>query len=119
MTAGPTESASSLEWNLENPTLTGWGDDPGEDPLTQSPPFNGSLYPNYDPAYDGWVWEMIYEFKVPESAYSGCSSPPTFTLPEIIGGDGTVGGLHSSPGKTAEGAYLQGAGSQGAVWLVE
>ena len=37
VTAGPTESASSLEWNPENPTLTGWGDDPGEDPLTQSP----------------------------------------------------------------------------------
>ena len=119
VTAGPTQSASSLEWNLENPTLTGWGDDPGEDPLTQSPPFNGSLYPNYDPEYDGWVWEMIYEFKVPESAYAGCSSAPTFTLPEIIGGGGTVGGLHSSPGKTAEGAYLQGAGSQGAVRLVE
>ena len=62
---------------------------------------------------------MIYEFKVRESASSGCSTTPTFTLPEIIGGCGTVGGLHSSPGKTAEGAFLQGAGSQGGVWLVE
>jgi Flp pilus assembly protein TadG len=119
VTAGPAQSASSLEWNLENPTLTGWGDDPGEDPLLFSPPFSPT-YPNYLSEYDGWEWRMIYEFSIPEAAYAACVGSVEFTLAPIIGEPpGSVGGLHSSPGKTAEGEFLQAAGVEEAVWLVE
>ncbi len=104
--AGPSDSASSLEWNLEHPTLTGWGDDPGEDPLIQSPPFNPA-YPAYDSEYDGWIWEMIYEFRVPASAYSNCVGPIQFGLHDFSGSAGPLEGIHSSPAKTAEGVWLQ------------
>ena len=104
--AGPSDSASSLEWNLENPTLTGWGDDPGEDPLVQSPPFSPS-YPTYDPEYDGWVWEMIYEFKVPKGPYNNCTGPIQFGLHDFSGSAGPLEGIHSSPAKTDEGVWLQ------------
>ncbi len=103
--AGPAESASSMEYNLEHPVDTGWGDDPGENPLNQSPPF-APTYPNYDSQYDGWVWEMIYEFKVPRSAYDACGSTIFFGLPEFPGQTGPVGGIHSSPAKVAEGGSI-------------
>lgn len=101
----PTDSASSLEFNLENPTITGWGDDPGEDPLTQSPPFNPQ-YPAYAAEYDGYVWEMIYEFKVPKGAYAACNQV-TFGLHDFSGVSGGLEGMHSSPAKTADGVFLQ------------
>ncbi len=104
--AGPSDSASSLEWNLENPTLTGWGDDPGEDPLIQSPPFS-STYPNYSSEYDGWIWEMIYEFKVPKQPYANCVGPLQFGLHDFSGSAGPLEGIHSSPAKTTEGVWLQ------------
>ncbi|MCH7699186.1 MAG: hypothetical protein IH865_09655 [Chloroflexi bacterium] len=103
--AGPDQSASSLEFNLENPAITGWGDDPGENPLEQSPPFNPQ-YPAYDSEYDGFVWEMLYEFRVPVSAYSGCNQV-TFGLHEFSGSAGGLEGMHSSPAKTADGVFLQ------------
>ncbi len=103
--AGPADSASSLEYNLEHPSDTGWGDGTGENPLNQSPPFNPA-YPNYDSEYDGWVWEMIYEFKVPRSAYDACGSTLFFGLPEFAGQTGPVGGIHSSPAKVAEGGSI-------------
>lgn len=110
--AGPAASASSLEWNLEHPDETGWGDDPGEEPfvpgndkLGQSPPFN-PLYPDYDAEYAGWVWEMIYEFKVPKSAYSGCTGDVLFGLHNFAGQAGPLEGIHSSPAKVEDGASL-------------
>ncbi len=103
--AAPPDSASSLEFNLENPTVTGWGDDPGEDPLIQSPPFDGS-YPNYDSEYDGWIWEMIYEFRVPKSAFTACGGAINFALPSFDGQRGPVGGIHSSPSKVLEGGSV-------------
>ena len=103
--AGPDQSASSLEFNLENPSITGWGDDPGENPLEQSPPFNPQ-YPSYDSEYDGFVWEMLYEFRVPISAYTGCNQV-TFGLHEFAGQAGGLEGIHSSPAKTSDGAFLQ------------
>lgn len=103
--AGPADSASSMEYNLEHPIETGWGDDPGENPTHQSPPFNAA-YPSFDTEFDGWVWEMTYEFKVLRSAYSGCSSTLFFGLPEFPGQTGPVGGIHSSPAKVAEGGSI-------------
>jgi hypothetical protein len=103
--AGPNQSASSLEFNMENPGITGWGDDPGEYMLEQSPPFNPS-YPTYDSEYDGFIWEMLYEFRVPVSAYTGCNSI-TFGLHDFEGSAGGLQGMHSSPPKTADGTYLQ------------
>lgn len=105
LVAGPAESASSLEWNLEHPEETHWGDDPGEVPLVESPPFD-PLYPTYDAEYDGWVWEMIYEFKVPKAAYDGCSGPVYFGLHNFAGQSGPLEGIHSSPAKVDEGKYL-------------
>ncbi len=114
--AGPSNSASSLEWNLEHPAETGWGDDPGEiliDPAkkstAQSPPFN-PLYPDYDAEYDGWVWEMIYEFRVPISDYQ-CGGEVLFGLPDFTGSTGPVGGLHSSPPKVVGGEFVGFDGS--------
>ncbi|MCH7579696.1 MAG: Tad domain-containing protein [Chloroflexi bacterium] len=103
--AGPNQSASSLEFNLENPGITGWGDDPGENVLEHSPPFNPQ-YPAYDSEYDGFVWEMIYEFRVPVSAYIGCDQI-TFGLHDFEGSAGGLEGMHSSPAKTADGVFLQ------------
>ena len=102
--AGPDLSASSLQWNLENQALTGWGDGAGENPLEQSPPFSSS-YPDSDPAYSGWVWEMIYEFRVPMSAYAGCVEI-VLGLDDLAGVSGPLNGLHSSPAKTADGGDL-------------
>ncbi len=116
--AGPAASASSLEWNLENPTLTGWGDDPGEDPALQSPPFSPS-YPTYDSEYDGWIWEMIYEFKVPKQPYDTCSGPVTFALVTFPGQTGPVGGIHSSPAKIAGGESVFIISEDGILKLVE
>ena len=108
----PTDSASSLEWNLEHPAETGWGDDPGEDPLLQSPPFN-PVWPDYDSEYDGWVWEMIYEFKVPKQPLDNCGETVYFGLYDFSGSTGGLVGIHSSPAKTADGAHvvIQGDGS--------
>jgi len=109
--AGPDQSASSLEWNLEHPVETGWGDDPGEEASGkhgQSPPFNPE-YPTFDPEYSGWVWEMIYEFRVPKASYDSCTSPVYFGVVPFEGQQGPVGGIHSSPAKE------EGAGS---VFLV-
>lgn len=103
--AGPDQSASSLEWNLENPASTGWGDDPGEKPLEQSPPFNPS-YGSVDAEYNGWVWEMLYEFRVPVAAYSGCTQV-TFGMHNFGGQAGPLEGIHSSPAKTADSAFLR------------
>ncbi|MCH8010190.1 MAG: Tad domain-containing protein [Chloroflexi bacterium] len=103
--AGPNQSASSLEFNLENPDITGWGDDPGESIIGSSPPFNPS-YPTYDSEYDGFVWEMIYEFRVPVSDYTGCNQI-TFGLHDFEGSAGGLEGMHSSPAKTADGVFLQ------------
>ena len=103
--AGPTDSASSLEWNLEHPNETGWGDDPGENPLIQSPPFN-PLYPIYDSQYDGWIWEMIYEFKVPRGPYDSCVEPILFGLDNFPDEEGPTGGVHSSPAKVEGGETL-------------
>ena len=114
--AAPADSASSLEWNLEHPNETGWGDDPGEDPLVQSPPFNPS-YPTYDAEYDGWIWEMIYEFKVPKGPYSTCEGPILFGLHEFSGSAGQLEGIHSSPPKTEDSAFL--LIQDGALKLVE
>ncbi len=105
LVAGPNQSASSLEFNLENPLITGWGDDPGEDPLVESPPFSPQ-YPSYDSEYDGFIWEMIYEFRVPKSAYTGCNNIQ-FGLHDFPGTSGGLEGMHSSPAKTADGVYLQ------------
>lgn len=101
---GPTASASSLEWNLEHPQETGWGDDPGEDMLLTSPPFIGT-YGTWAPEYDGWVWEMLYEFKVPASAYAGCSTVQ-FGLHNFSGQAGQLEGIHSSPAKVSDGITL-------------
>ena len=101
---GPAQSGSSLEWNLEHPYETGWGDDVGEDPLTQSPPFNPQ-YPSYDPGYSGWVWEMIYEFSVSRADYAGCTRV-TFSLHNFGGDSGPMEGIHSSPAKTRDGVTL-------------
>ncbi|MEE8517783.1 MAG: pilus assembly protein TadG-related protein, partial [Dehalococcoidia bacterium] len=98
--SAPTDSASSLEWNLEHPDETGWGDDPGEDPLSQSPPFNPT-WPTYDSEYDGWIWEMIYEFKVPKQPLLNCSEAVYFGLYDFSGSTGGLVGIHSSPAKTA------------------
>ena len=103
--AGPNQSASSLEFNLENTDITGWGDDPGENVLEHSPPFNPS-YPTYDSEYDGFVWEMIYEFRVPVLNYTGCNQI-TFGLHDFDGSAGGLQGMHSSPAKTADGVFLQ------------
>ena len=103
--AGPNQSASSLEFNLENTDITGWGDDPGENVLEHSPPFNPS-YPTYDSEYDGFVWEMIYEFRVPVSDYIGCDQI-TFGLHDFEGSAGGLQGMHSSPAKTSDGVFLQ------------
>ena len=103
--AGPDQSASSLEFNLENPDITGWGDDPGENIRDTSPPFNPS-YPTYDSEYDGFVWEMIYEFRVPVSDYIGCDQI-TFGLHDFEGSAGGLQGMHSSPAKTSDGVFLQ------------
>ncbi|MBI2912687.1 MAG: hypothetical protein HYY03_02065 [Chloroflexi bacterium] len=102
---GPAESASSLEWNLEHPQESGWGDNPGEDPLTQSPPFSPK-YPTCDPQYSGWVWEIIYEFKVPASDYASCTGPIQFGLTDFAGSNGPVQGIHSSPAKVKDAATL-------------
>ena len=99
--AGPDLAASSLQWNLEHPIETGWGNDAGENPLEHSPPFNPS-YPDSDPGYSGWVWEMIYEFRVPLSAYAGCGEI-VIGLDDLAAGSGPLSGLHSSPAKTADG----------------
>ncbi|MCH8025661.1 MAG: Tad domain-containing protein [Chloroflexi bacterium] len=101
----PTASASSLEFNLENPDITGWGDDPGENPLYESPPFDPQ-YPTYDSEYDGFVWEMIYEFKVPRQPLASCNQV-TFGLNDFGGSTGGLEGMHSSPAKTDDGAFLQ------------
>ncbi len=101
---GPAQSASSLEFNLENPTITGWGDDSGEDPQDSSPPYNPS-YGSWDAEYDGFVWEMIYEFKVPAADYAGCTQVQ-FGLHNFAGESGQLEGLHSSPAKTDEGITL-------------
>ncbi len=98
--AAPTASASSLEWNLKHPQETGWALG-----LLQSPPFNPQ-YPFYDSAYDGWIWEMLYEFKVPLGAYSSCSQV-TFGLHDFSGSAGGLEGMHSSPAKTSDGVFLQ------------
>ena len=111
ITAAPTASASSLEWNLEHPEETGW-----ELGLLQSPPFNPA-YPSYDSAYDGWIWEMIYEFKVPLGAYSSCDVV-TFGLDDFTGSAGGLEGMHSSPAKTADGKFLR-VGQAVDVRLVE
>ena len=104
LAAGPVQSASSLEFNLENPAITGWGDDPGEDPQESSPPYNPS-YGSWDPKYDGFVWEMIYEFKVLASDYAGCAQVQ-FGLHNFSGESGQLEGIHSSPAKTDEGITL-------------
>ena len=116
--AAPAASASSLAWNLEHPFETGWGDDPGEDPLVQSPPLNPS-YPTYDSQYDGWIWEMIYEFKVPKQPYdAGCGSV-TFALASFSGATGPVGGIHSSPAKVEGGSSIFIISEDGTLKLVE
>ena len=102
--AGPVQSASSLEFNLENPAITGWGDDPGENAQASSPPYNPS-YGSWDPEYDGFVWEMIYEFKVLASDYADCAQVQ-FGLHNFSGDAGQLEGLHSSPAKTDEGVTL-------------
>ena len=104
LAAGPVQSASSLEFNLENPAITGWGDDPGEDPQKSSPPYNPS-YGSWDPEYDGFVWEMIYEFKLLASDYAGCAQVQ-FGLHNFSGESGQLEGLHSSPAKVNEGITL-------------
>ena len=114
----PTASASSLEWNLENPTLTGWGDDPGEDVFQQSPPFNPQ-WPTYDSEYDGWIWEMIYEFKVPRQPLDNCAEPVYFGLYDFSGSTGGLVGIHSSPAKTDDGANVVITGEAGVIRLVE
>ena len=101
---GPVQSASSLEFNLENPEITGWGDDDGEDPQKSSPPYNPS-YGSWDAEYDGFVWEMIYEFKVLAADYAGCAQVH-FGLHNFSGESGQLEGLHSSPPKTDEGITL-------------
>ena len=59
---------------------------------------------------------MDYEFSVPEAAYAGCVGPVEFTIPPLLNGPaGTVGGFHSSPGKTADGAFLSAIGEAGFV----
>ena len=99
---GPSQSASSLEWNLEHQTSTasggtGWGDDAGEDPEVESPPFD-AVYPTFDSEFDGWVWEMTYEFSLTRSQYSGCSQV-TIALVQFAGETSPIGGMHNSPSK--------------------
>ena len=113
----PSDSASSLEWNLEHPEETGWGDDPGEDMLAQSPPFNPA-WPTYDSEYDGWIWEMIYEFKVPRQPLLNCSEAVYFGLYDFSGSTGGLVGIHSSPAKTADGANVV-IQNDGSIRLVE
>ena len=112
LVAGPAMSASSLEWNLEHPVGTGWGDDPGEEPFVpgddkagQSPPFDPQ-YPTYDSEYDGWVWEMIYEFNLPMVDYDDCIGPILFGLQNFAGEAGALEGIHSSPPKVSGGITL-------------
>jgi hypothetical protein len=114
----PTASASSLEWNLEHPAETGWGDDPGEDMLEQSPPFNPT-WPTYDAEYDGWIWEMIYEFKVPKQPLDDCAGTVSFGLYDFSGSTGGLVGIHSSPSKTADGANVVIQGQDSIIRLVE
>ncbi len=116
--SAPTDSASSLEWNLEHPDETGWGDDPGEDPLAQSPPFD-PVWPTYDSEYDGWVWEMIYEFKVPKQPLKNCAETVYFGLYDFSGQTGGLVGIHSSPAKTADGANVIIQSSDPVIRLVE
>ena len=115
--SAPTASASSLEWNLEHPEETGWGDDPGEDMLAQSPPFNPA-WPTYDSEYDGWIWEMIYEFKVPKQPLLNCDETVYFGLYDFSGSTGGLVGIHSSPAKTADGANVV-IQNDGSIKLVE
>lgn len=103
--AGPSASSSSMVYNLMNRSATHWGDSAGEDPLTQSPPFNPK-YPTYASEYNGWVWEVLYEFKVPRSAYAGCGSGVFFGVRPFPGQTGPVGGVHSSPPKVAAGSSV-------------
>ena len=49
---------------------------------------------------------MIYEFKLPRSAYASCGSGGFFGLPPVDGGAGPVGGMHSSPAKVDEGVFV-------------
>ena len=116
--AAPTASASSLEWNLEHPNETGWGDDPGEDVFQQSPPFNPA-WPTYDAEYDGWIWEMIYEFKVPKQPLKNCAEQVSFGLYDFSGSTGGLIGIHSSPAKTSDGANVVVQGEDGVIRLVE
>ena len=98
--AGPNQSASSLEFNLEHPEITGW---PYAE--TQSPPFDPQ-YPEYDSQWDNFVWEMIYEFRVPKANLTECTQL-TFGLQDFGGTTGGLAGMHSSPAKTADGAFLR------------
>ena len=72
----------------------------------QSPPFNPS-YPTYDSEYDGWIWEMIYEFRVSRQPYDNCAGPVQFGLHDFSGSAGPLEGIHSSPAKADEGVFLQ------------
>lgn len=98
--SAPTDSASSLQFNLENPDITGWAY-----AELQSPPFNPQ-YPTYDSQYAGFVWEMIYEFKVPRQPLANCNQV-TFGLHDFGGSTGGLEGMHSSPAKADDGAFLQ------------
>ncbi len=73
--------------------------------LAQSPPFNPA-WPTYDSEYDGWIWEMIYEFKVAKQPYDNCAGPIQFALHDFSGSTGPLQGIHSSPAKVAEGVTL-------------
>ena len=101
---GPDRSASSIVWNLEHTDLTGWGDEPGENAVGQSPPFDPS-YPTFDAQYDAFVWEVIYEFRIPMDDYATCDAM-TFGLEHFLRATGPVGGMHNSPAKTADAGTL-------------
>lgn len=113
--AGPNQSASSLEWNLENSIATGWGDVLGENQFEHAPPFD-TLYPDYAPQYGAYVSETTYEFRVPLAAYAGCGAI-VFGLEDIGGAPGPLSGIHNSPVKANDGADLAVVAAQ--LQLVE
>lgn len=103
--AGPDQSASSLEWNLENSTFDGGWNSGLSDKQWKSPDFD-PLYPDPAPEAGDWVWEMIYEFRLPRSMYAGCSSI-VFGLSDFAGATGPLQGIHSSPAKVEGAEFVE------------
>ena len=113
---GPASSSSSMVYNLTHPVDTRWGDGSGENPQSQSPPLSGK-YPNFATQYNGWVWEMLYEFSVPKSSFQGCFDIRFALAPFESKGStvGNIGGIHNSPPKTKLGGSVFSQSETGVI----